>query len=99
LTRATLFRPRGALIHTPLLICLITAAAVAQQETAMQGIGSGILPEEPRPQLGSQNSAGQISSADGTAIVSGVVLDTSGAAVSGATVSLTKTDRSKQERL
>jgi hypothetical protein len=63
----------------------------------MQAIGSGILPEEPRPQLGSQNSAGQISSADGTATVSGVVLDTSGAAVSGATVSLTKTDRSKQQ--
>jgi hypothetical protein len=97
LIRATWFRPRAALAQTPLLLCLVTAATAAQQETAMNGISSGALPEEPRPQFASQYPAEQISSAEGDASVSGVVLDTSGAAVSGASVSLMKMDRSKQQ--
>jgi hypothetical protein len=63
----------------------------------MSGVSSGVVPEEPRPQLGSENSAEEISTADAVASVSGVVLDTSGAAVSGASVSLTKMDRWKQQ--
>jgi hypothetical protein len=93
LRRATRLRPHFALACTPLLLCLFPYTAPAQQQTVGLEISSSVLPEEPRPQLGPQKSA------DGSASVSGVVLDISGASVSGAQVSLTDMGGAQQRTL
>ena len=90
---ATSLRGRPALACSPLLLCLITAAAYAQQQTSeLRIISSSLLPDAPLPQSDSQSSTEQTPSAEGSAAVSGVVLDGSGAAVPGAQVSLTYRD-------
>jgi hypothetical protein len=90
---ATSLRGRPALACSPLLLCLITAAAYAQQQTSeLRIISSSLLPDAPLPQSDSQSSTEQTPSAEGSAAVSGVVLDGSGAAVPGAQVSLTHRD-------
>jgi hypothetical protein len=92
LTRTTGLRPPGVLTYASLLLlCAITATANAQQRTTELGTSSS-LPDAPQPQLGQQSSAEQTPSAEGSASVSGVVLDVSGAAVPGAQVSLTHRD-------
>jgi Carboxypeptidase regulatory-like domain len=93
LRRATRLRPHAVLACTPLLLCLLPTTALAQQRAAGLQISSSILPEEPRPQLGPQRSA------DGSASVSGVVLDISGASVPGAQVSLTDMGGAQQRTL
>jgi Carboxypeptidase regulatory-like domain len=89
---ATSLRPRRALAWSPLLLCLITAAAYAQQQTSELRISSSLLPDAPLPQSDSQSSTEQTPSTEGSAAVSGVVLDGSGAVVPGAQVSLTHRD-------
>ena len=69
-----------------LLLCVIPAPAFAQQQTAALRVSGSGLPEEPQPQSDPQGS--QTPSVEGSATVSGVVLDESGASVTGAQVSL-----------
>jgi hypothetical protein len=93
LTGTTWLRPPAVLTYASLLLlCAIAATANAQQQTAEQGTGSSSLPDAPQPQSGQQSSAEQTPSAEGSASVSGVVLDASGAAVPGAQVSLAHRD-------
>jgi hypothetical protein len=67
-----------------------------QQSGGQVGISNSALPDQPRPQIVSQGSPGETSSVDGDASVSGVVLDTSGATVPDAKVSLTSVDGSRR---
>jgi len=71
-----------------LLLCMVPASALAQQQTAGRGIISRSLPDVPLPHSGPQNSAQQTRPSEGSASVAGTVLDVSGGAVSGANVSL-----------
>jgi hypothetical protein len=73
-------------------LCAITTIANAQQQTVEPGTSSSSLPNAPQPQSGHQSAAEQTPSAQGSARVSGVVLDVSGAAVPDAQVSLTHRD-------
>ena len=95
-------RPYAVLTCTPLFLCLITTTTSAQEQTAALEISNNNLPDAPLPQLDPQSSSGQTSYAEGAAIISGTVLDGSGAAISGAQVSLTHRDgtqlRSQQAR-
>jgi hypothetical protein len=86
-------RPHAVLACTPLLLCLVTATTFGQQQTAELGISSSnSLPDAPLPQSDPQSSDEQTPSAEGSASVSGTVLDVSGAVVPGAQVSLTHRD-------
>jgi Carboxypeptidase regulatory-like domain len=78
------------LVCASLLLCMVPTNALAQR-TAALGINRS-LPDAPLPQSGPQSSAEQTSSAEGSASVSGTVLDTTGAVVPGAQVSLTQRD-------
>lgn len=89
---ATPLWPPPALACSQLLLCLITAAAYAQQQTSELRISSSLLPDAPLPQTDSQSSTEQTPSTEGAAAVAGVVLDGSGAAIAGAQVSLTHRD-------
>jgi hypothetical protein len=90
---ATSLRRPPALGCSPLLLCLITTGAYAQQQISeLRIISSSLLPDAPLPQSDPQSSTEQTASAEGAAAVSGVVLDGSGAAVPGAQVSLTHRD-------
>jgi hypothetical protein len=73
-------------------LCAITTIANAQQQTVEPGTSSSSLPNAPQPQSGHQSAAEQTPTAQGSASVSGVVLDVSGAAVPDAQVSLTHRD-------
>jgi hypothetical protein len=89
----TRLRPSAVLTYASLLLLYaITATANAQQQSANPGTSSNPFPDAPQPQSGGPNSADQTPSAEGSASVSGVVLDASGAAVLGAQVSLTHRD-------
>jgi Carboxypeptidase regulatory-like domain len=91
LRRRTSYPKRqGPLVCASLLLCMFPARALAQQ-TAALGINRG-LPDAPLPQSSPQSPAEQTSSAEGSASVSGTVLDTTGAVVPGAQVSLTQRD-------
>jgi hypothetical protein len=67
---------------------LVPANAFAQQPTTEREISSRSLPDAPLPHPDPRNSAPQTPPADGSASVAGIVLDVSGATVSGADVSL-----------
>jgi hypothetical protein len=71
-----------------LLLGMVPASIIAQQRTAAHGIISRSLPDAPLPHSDPQNSAQQTPVAEGSASVAGTVVDVSGAAVSGADVSL-----------
>src|SRR5260370_19540019 len=71
-----------------LLLCMVPASALAQQRTAGRGIISRSLPDATLPHSDPQNSAQQTPPPEGSASVAGTVLDVSGAAVPGASVSL-----------
>jgi hypothetical protein len=93
-----LWRSAGLGYFTVLLSLIISSAAPAQQHTSGLGISSSVLPDAPLPQS-EQSSADQPSATDGSASVSGVVLDISGAAIAGAKVSLTSVDGSRRQVL
>jgi hypothetical protein len=67
---------------------MVPASAIAEQRTAERGIISRSLPDAPLPHSDPQNSAQQTPLAEGSGGVAGTVVDVSGAAVSGAEVSL-----------
>jgi hypothetical protein len=92
LKRATRPRSHAVLACAALLLCVVPVSARAQQNPALLGIESSSLPDAPLPQSGPASSAELTPSAEGTASVSGTVLDESGAAVPGAQVSLTRRD-------
>src|SRR6266481_5602666 len=71
-----------------LLLCMVPASALAQQQNAGRGINNRPLPDAPLPHAGPQISPPQTSPPEGSASVAGTVLDVSGAAVPGANVSL-----------
>lgn len=97
ITRSNLRRRRGlisvrqcraTLVFLPIVLAIAQTSSIAQQQAApMQAIRS-FLPDAPSPQSAVQSSSGGSSSEEGTASVSGTVLDPTGAAVSGAQVSL-----------
>jgi hypothetical protein len=93
-----LWRSAGLGYFTLLLFSIINSAAPAQQQTSGLGISSSVLPDAPLPQS-EQSSADQPSATEGSASVSGVVLDISGAAIAGAKVSLTSVDGSRRQVL
>ena len=90
LRRTSFPKHQAPLVCASLLLCMVPASALAQR-TAALGINRS-LPDAPLPQSGPQSSAEQTSSAEGSASVSGTVLDTTGAVVPGAQVSLTQRD-------
>ncbi len=63
----------------------------------MLKLNSSDLPEAPRPQIDPGNSAGQTGPKEGSAGISGTVLDGSGASIAGAQVSLTGLDGSLRQ--
>jgi hypothetical protein len=71
-----------------LLLCLVPADALAQQQSSPSKINSRFLPDAPIPNSLPQNSAPQAPSPEGSAIVAGTVLDLSGATIPGADVKL-----------
>lgn len=76
-----------------LLVCMIATPARAQQQTASLNMSSNnSLPDAPVPQVSAGDEAGKTASPEGSATVSGTVLDTSGAAIPGAQVTLTHRD-------
>jgi hypothetical protein len=77
------------------LLCLVPASALphaAQQPAAEQGISGRYLPDVPVPNSDPQNLPQQTAPAEGSASVTGTVLDVSGGSVSGADVSLQHED-------
>jgi hypothetical protein len=100
LTKTTWLRPPAVLTFALLLLlCAITAIANAQQQTVGPGTNSSSLPDAPQPRSDHQSAAEQTRSAQGSASVSGVVLDISGAAVPGAQVCLTHRDGTRLRTL
>src|SRR5260370_11958154 len=75
-----------------LLLCIVPASALAQQQTAGRGITSRSLPDAPLPHAGPQISAPQTPPPEGSGSVAGTVLDVSGAAVPVANVNLIHVD-------
>jgi Carboxypeptidase regulatory-like domain len=81
---------RAVLASASLLLCMVPTRAVAQQQIAVRETNS--LPHAPLAKTDPENSAHEISLAEGSASVAGSVLDISGAAVPGAEVSLSHQD-------
>jgi hypothetical protein len=71
---------------------MAATTARAQQQTLSFNVSTSSLPDAPLPQAGAEDDAGQTPSTEGSASVSGVVLDTTGAAIPGAQVILTHRD-------
>jgi len=82
----------AVLASASLLLCMVPASALAQQQTAGRAKSSRSLPDTPLPNLDPQNSVQQTPAAEGSASVAGTVLDVSGGTVSGADVSLMHED-------
>src|SRR5215471_3479305 len=75
-----------------LLLCMVPARAIAEQQVAVREASNRSLPDAPLAKTGSENSAPEISLTEESASVAGTVLDISGAAVPGAEVSLSRQD-------
>jgi hypothetical protein len=88
-------RLRALLASASLLLCLVPASALAQQQTSKQEISSRSLPDAPLPNSAPWNLAPQAPAAENSATVAGTVLDRSGATVSGADVRLLQGDGTK----
>jgi hypothetical protein len=83
---------RAVLASASLLLCMVPTRAVAQQQIAVRETSSLSLMGAPLAKTDPENSAHEISLAEGSASVAGSVLDISGAAVPGAEVSLSHQD-------
>jgi Carboxypeptidase regulatory-like domain len=81
------------------LVCMLTTARAQQQTASLDMSSSNSLPDAPLPQSGPGDEAGRTSSVEGSATISGVVLDASGAAIPGATVNLTHRDGTQRRTL
>jgi hypothetical protein len=75
-----------------LLVCMVPASALAQQQAAGRETNGHSLPDAPLPNSGPQNPAQPAAPAQGAGNVTGIVLDVSGASVPGAQVSLMHED-------
>jgi Carboxypeptidase regulatory-like domain len=84
--------PRPRVLAASLLLCMLPTSMLGGQQTGGGAISSRSLPDAPLPNLGTQNSAQQTHSTEGSASVVGTVSDVSGASVSGAEVNLTDED-------
>ncbi len=85
-------RLHTVLASASLLLCMIPASALAQQQTAKRASSGTSLPDAPLPKSEPQNSGQQTLHGEGSASVAGTVLDVSGATISGADVSLMHED-------
>jgi hypothetical protein len=83
LRKAPCLRLPAVLVCAPLLLCLVPASALAEQQTAGLGVSRTSLPDGP---------PAKTSATEGSSSVAGTVLDLSGATVPGAEVSLTHGD-------
>ena len=92
--RTIWFRSLVVLGSAPiLLVSSGTAAAQGPKlDLGLDVLSSSSLPDAPSPQSSPQSTSGQSSLAEGDATLSGVVLDTTGAAIPGAQVSLAHGD-------
>lgn len=87
-------RARGyaALACALLLLLIAPVAAMAQQQIAGVSVNNNTLPDAPLPQPEARVVVDQAAQVDGTASVSGAVVDTTGAAISDAQVRLMRRD-------
>jgi Carboxypeptidase regulatory-like domain len=90
-----LWRPAFPNRVSLLLVFMLAATAGAQQQTTSLEMSSNTLPDAPLPQVSAGEGGRQSTNTEVSATVFGVVLDTSGAAIPGAQVSLTHTDGSQ----
>ena len=81
-------RLHSFIVSLSLLLCLVPAGALAQQETSGSEIISHPLPDTPLPNSRQLSPAPQPPNMEGSSTVAGTVLDGSGANVSGANVRL-----------
>jgi Carboxypeptidase regulatory-like domain len=89
----------GILASASLVLCMIPARAIAQQQTAGSAISSNSLPDAPLAKSGAGNSGEASTSAEGSSSVAGTVIDVSGATVAGAEVNLTHEDGTQSHRM
>lgn len=84
----------AALAGVSLLLCVVPASALAQQQASARAVSDRLLPDAPLPNLGlvPKDPARRPISSEGSASVLGIVLDVSGASVSGAQVNLMHED-------
>jgi hypothetical protein len=79
-------------VGVSLLLFLLPAHTFAQSPSVTHVLGSSALPDAPPPNLAPRDPAQPTSPAEGSGSVTGIVLDLSGASVSGAEVSLLPRD-------
>jgi len=94
LRKALCLRLHAALAGVSLLLCVVPASALAQQQASARAVSDRLLPDAPLPNLGlvPKDPARRPISLEGSASVLGIVLDVSGASVSGAQVNLMHED-------
>ena len=92
--KALCLRLHVALAGGSLLLCVVPASALVQQQASARVVSDRLLPDAPLPNLGLEpkDPARRPIPAEGSASVLGIVLDVSGASVSGAEVSLMRED-------
>ena len=94
LRKALCLRLHAALAGVSLLLCVVPASALAQQPASARTVSDRLLPDAPLPNSGlvPKDPARRPISSEGSASVLGIVLDVSGASVSGAQVNLMHED-------
>ncbi len=97
--KAVSSRALAVYAFAPALLCGVAGSGLAQQEVAALHAGSSELPDAPRAQVSLQNAGEQTIPAEGSASISGSVLDASGAAIAGARIGLTTKDGSGRRTL
>jgi hypothetical protein len=85
-------RIHTVLVSASLLLCMVPASALAQQRTGEPAKSSTSLPNTPLPNSALQNSGQRTLHEEGSASVTGTVVDASGGTISGADVSLMHED-------